>query len=194
MTNDGTLKFDKEKNADKAEKLLKEIKLKLNKSRLFYIERLSSNQLFYQIEIYDLINENEKILFNKKEINFFEHIELIAERTGAHIPTGDIFYKNIEIPNRITNELLILINIANQNSKEGFFVFDFKFCKINFNLISPYYIKTEDSSLDDFLKIKLDFTKSLFHNFVSGVHNLFYREKIESASLELLFLKNKGCA
>lgn len=103
MTNDGTLKFDETKSADRAEKLLKEIKLKLNKSRLFYIERLSSNQLFYQIDIYDLINENEKILFNKKEINFFEHIELIAERTGAHIPTGDIFYKNIEIPNRIEN-------------------------------------------------------------------------------------------
>ena len=104
------------------------------------------------------------------------------------------FTLDIEIPKNITNELLVLINIANQNSKEGFFVFDFKFWKINFNLISPYYIKTEDSSLDDFLKIKLDFTKSLFHNFVSGVHNLFYGEKIETASLELLFLNNKGCA
>ena len=104
------------------------------------------------------------------------------------------FTLDIEIPDNKFNELLILINIANQNSKEGFFVFDFKLCKINFNLISPYYIKTEESSLDDFLKIKLDFTKSLFHNFVSGVHNLFYGEKIETASLELLFLNNEGCA
>ena len=86
------------------------------------------------------------------------------------------------------------INTANQNSKEGFFVFDFKFCKINYDLISLYSIKTEESSLDDFLKNKLDFTKSLFHNFVSGVHNLVYGEKIESASLELLFLNNEGCA
>ena len=98
------------------------------------------------------------------------------------------------IINNKINELLILINIANQHSKEGFFVFEFKFCKINFNLISPYYIKTEDSSFDEFLKIKLDFTKSLFHNFVCGVHNLFYGEKIETDSLELLFLKNEGCA
>ena len=101
---------------------------------------------------------------------------------------------SIEIPNNITNELLMLINIANQNSKEGFFVFDFKLCKINFNLISPYSIKTEEFSLDDFFKINLDFTNSLFHNFVSGVHNLVYGEKIESASLELLFLNNEGCA
>ena len=104
------------------------------------------------------------------------------------------FTLDIEIPNTIIKELLLLINIANQNSKEGFFVFDFKLCKINFNLISSYSIKTEEISLDDFFKINLDFTNSLFHNFVSGVHNLFYGEKIESASLELLFLNNEGCA
>ena len=104
------------------------------------------------------------------------------------------FTLDLEIPNNKINELLILINIANQNSKEGFFVFDFKLCKIKYNLISVYSIKTEESFFDDFLKNKLDFTKSLFHNFVSGVHNLFYGEKIESASLELLFLNNKGCA
>ena len=104
------------------------------------------------------------------------------------------FTLDLGIPNDKINELLILINIANQNSKEGFFVFDFKFWKINFNLNSPYYIKIEESSLDDFLKIKLDLIKSLFHNFVCGVHNLFYGEKIETASLELLFLNNEGCA
>ena len=110
---------------------------------------------------------------------------------------GKIYFEftlDIEIPDNKINELLILINIANQNSKEGFFVFDFKFYKINFNLTSPYSIKTEESSLDDFLKINLNYTKSLFHNFISGVHNLFYGEKIEGASLELLFLNNEGCA
>ena len=104
------------------------------------------------------------------------------------------FTLDLEIPNNKINELLMLINIANQNSKEGFFVFDFKFCKINFNLITPYSIKTEDSTLDDFLKINLDFTKSLFHNLVYGIHNLVYGEKIESTSLELLFMHNKGYA
>ena len=104
------------------------------------------------------------------------------------------FTLDIEIPVDKINELLILINIANQNSKEGFFVFDFKSWKINFNLISPYYLKTEDTSLDDFFKIKLDYTKSLFHNFICGIHNLFYGDKIGTASLELLFLNNEGCA
>ena len=35
------------------------------------------------------------------------------------------FTLDIEIPNNKINDLLILINIANQNSKDGFFVFDF---------------------------------------------------------------------
>ena len=104
------------------------------------------------------------------------------------------FTLDLEIPNDKINELLIFINIANQNSNEGFFVFDSQFCKIKYNLISLYSIKTKESSLDDFLKIKLNFTKSLFHNFVFGVHNLVYGEKIETDFLELLFLKNEGCA
>ena len=104
------------------------------------------------------------------------------------------FTLDIEIPENITNELLMLINIANQNLKEGFFVFDFKFWKIKYNLISPYYLRIEENCLHDFLKIKLDSTKNLFHNFVSGFHSLVYGEKIENASIELLFLNNEGCA
>ena len=104
------------------------------------------------------------------------------------------FTLDIEIPNNIINELLLLINIANQNSKEGFLIFDFKSCKIRYNLILPYTSKTDDTYLKDFLKINLDFTNSLFHNLVFGIHNLVYGEKIESTSLELLFMHNKGCA
>ena len=39
-----------------------------------------------------------------------------------------------------------------------------------------------------------DDDESLFQNFVSGVHNLVYGEKIDFASLELLFLNNEGYA
>ena len=68
------------------------------------------------------------------------------------------------------------------------------FYKIKYTLISPFYLRLGERSLQDFLKIKLDLTQSLFHNFVSGVHNLVYGEKIECATLELLFLNNEGCA
>ena len=162
-----------------------------------------------------MTDELKKIIFSPKILNVFSehnwiinidsknkfHSYFVAEIADYYLNIYNYkdkiyfqFTLDIEIPNSKTNELLMLINIANQNSKEGFFVFDFKLYKINFNLISPYSIKTEEISLDEFFKINLDFTNSLFHNFVSGVHNLFYGEKIESASLELLFLNNEGCA
>ena len=162
-----------------------------------------------------MTDELKKIIFSPQILNVFRelnwiinkdtkkkfHSYFIGEIANYYLNVNNDkdkiylqFTLDIEIPKNIMNELLILINIANQNSKEGFFVFDFKLCKINFNLISPYSIKTEENSLDDFFKINLDFTNSLFHNFVSGVHNLFYGEKIEGASLELLFLNNEGCA
>ena len=104
------------------------------------------------------------------------------------------FTLDIEIPDNKINELLILINIANKNLKEGFFVFDFKFCKIKYNLISPYFQKIDNINFQEFFKNNLDLTKSLFQNLVSCIHNLIYGEKFESASLELLFMNNKGCA
>jgi len=104
------------------------------------------------------------------------------------------FTLDMEIPKNIINELLILINIANQNSKEGFLVFDFKSYKIRYNFILPYTLNIEDTYLLDFFKINLNLTNILFHNLVSGIHNLVYGEKIESTSLELLFMHNKGYA
>ena len=150
-------------------------------------------------QISKVLSDNNWVINTDSKSKFHSYFvgDIADYYLNVYHDNGKIYFQfnlDIEIPNNKINELLILINIANQNSKERFFVFDFKLCKINFNLISPYSIKTEESPLDDFLKIKLNFTKSLFHNFVSGVHNLFYGEKIESASLELLFLNNEGCA
>ena len=90
--------------------------------------------------------------------------------------------------------MLILINVANQNSEEGFFVFDFKVGKIKYNLISSDHQIIDKRNLQNFLKIKLHSTKNLFHNFVLGVHNLIYGEQIRGDTLELLFLNNEGRA
>ena len=104
------------------------------------------------------------------------------------------FTLDVEIPESKLNELFILINFANQNLKEGFFVFDFNVMKIKYNLIVFSHSIIEEYILYNFLKTKLDLIVSLFHNFVSGVHNLVYGEKIENAALELLFINNEGCA
>ena len=162
-----------------------------------------------------MTNELKKIIFSPQISKVFsEHNWIINTDSQSKFHSyyvGDIadYYLNvhhdndkiylqftldIEIPKNKINELLILINIANQNSKEGFFVFDFKFTKIKYNSISPYFQKMDEIYLQDFLKINLYSTKSLFQSLVSGIHNLIYGEKFESASLELLFMNNKGCA
>ena len=104
------------------------------------------------------------------------------------------FTLDIKVPKCKLNELFILINFANQNSEAGYFVFDYKTWKIKYNLIVLYPSIIEESVLYDFLKVKLDLISNLFHNFVSGFHNSIYGEKIDIASLELLFLDNEGCA
>ena len=162
-----------------------------------------------------MTDELKKIIFSPQISNVFRELNWIinidAKKKFHSYFIGEIadYYLNvnndkdkiylqftldIEIPKNIINELLILINIANQNSKEGFLFFDLKSCEIRYNLILPYSLKTENTFLHDFLKINLDLTNSLFHNLVSGIHNLVYGEKIDSTSLELLFMHNKGCA
>ena len=162
-----------------------------------------------------MTDELKKIIFSPQILNVFHkhdwkininsksdyHSYYYGEITDYYLNIFDDkdkicfqFTLDVEIPESKLNELFILINFANQNLKEGFFVFDFNVMKIKYNLIvfSPSII--EEYTLYNFLKTKLDLTVSLFHNFVLGVHNLVYGEKIENATLELLFMNNEGCA
>ena len=84
-------------------KILSEIYLKKTKKKLLYIERLDEKKIFYQIEIYKEVEKNEKIKLINEEINFFDYIDFVVERTGEHIPQGDIFYKNIDFPKKLEN-------------------------------------------------------------------------------------------
>ena len=139
-----------------------------------------------------IINENPK-----KNYNFYFVGEIADYLLNIFNKNDKIYFQftlNIEIPNIKLDELLILINVANQNSEEGFFVFDFKVGKIKYNLISSDHQIIDKRNLQNFLKIKLHSTKNLFHNFVLGVHNLIYGEQIRGDTLELLFLNNEGRA
>ena len=149
--------------------------------------------------ISNVFNSHNWIINEDSKHNFHSYFvgEIADYYLNIYNDKNKIYFQftlDIEIPKKITNELFMFINIANQNLKEGFFGFDFKFWKIKYNLVSPYYLNIEGKLIHDFLKIKLDLTKSLFHNFVSGIHSLVYGEKTECASLELLFLNNEGCA
>ena len=156
-------------------------------------------KIFFSPQILSVFNAHNWIINinSKNKLNFHFVDEIADYYLNIYDDEDKIYFQfilDIEIPKNIVNELLMLINIANQNSKEGFFFFDFIIGKIKYNFIAPNYLIIEEEPLQDFLKIKLDSTKSLFHNFVFGIHNLIYQEKIESDSLELLFLNNEGCA
>jgi len=156
-------------------------------------------KIFFSPQISSVFNEHNWTtnIGSKNKFHYCFFGEIANYYLNIYNDKNKIYFQftlDLEIPNNILNELFMLINIANQNSKEGFFVFDFEFYKIKYTLVSPFSIRLGEGYLHDFLKIKLDLTQNLFHNFVSGIHNLVYGERIESASLELLFLKNKGCA
>ena len=162
-----------------------------------------------------MTDELKKIIFSPQILNVFHkhdwktninskgdyHSYFFGEITDYYLNIFDDkdkicfqFTLDVEIPKSKLNELFILINFANQNLKEGFFVFDFNVMKIKYNLIIISSSIIEEYILYNFLKTKLDLIVSLFHNFVSGVHNLVYGEKIENEALELLFMNNEGSA
>ena len=156
-------------------------------------------KIIFSPQISNVFREHKWIINIDSESNFHSYFvgEIADYYLNVYHDKDKIYLQftlDLEIPNNIINELLVLINIANENSQEGFFVFDYRLCKIKFNLISPYFIDTKETYFNDFLKINLALTKSLFHNLASGIHNLVYGEKIESNSLELLFMNTKGCA
>ena len=156
-------------------------------------------KIIFSPQIINVFNEHNWIMNTSSKNKFYYYFvgEIADYYLNIYNDENKIYFQftlDLVIPNYRTNELLMLINIANQNSKEGFFIYDFKFCKIKYNLVPPFSLTLEEKSLNDFLKTKLYIILSLFHNFVSGIHNLVYGEKIERTSLELLFLKNKGCA
>ena len=156
-------------------------------------------KIIFSPQIINVFNEHNWIMNTSSKNKFYYYFvgEIADYYLNIYNDENKIYFQftlDLVIPNYRTNELLMLINIANQNSKEGFFIYDFKFCKIKYNLVPPFSLTLEEKSLNDFLKTKLYIILSLFNNFVSGIHNLVYGEKIESASLELLFLKNRGCA
>ena len=158
-----------------------------------------TKKIIFSPQISKVFNEHNWIINTDPKSRFHSYFvgDIADYYLNVYYDNGKInfeFTLGLEIPDNKINELLILINIANQNSKEGFFIFDFKVKKIKYNLIKSHFLIIEERSLSEFLNTKLNLISSLFNNFVSGFHHIVYEEKIEGASLELLFLNNEGCA
>ena len=103
MTNDGILIFDNLLNRDAAINILKNLSLKSNQKKILKMKILDDRKVFYQLNIKSKVKTDEMILFDEKSFKFYDLIECICERTGAHIQQGDVFYEGFKLPEQIYN-------------------------------------------------------------------------------------------
>ncbi len=103
MTDDGVLIFNDEKKLNESIEILKNISIKRNNENIFFIEKLNNFKVFYKFAIASEVDQRELIVSKDKEYYFYDLIERMANRTGEHIPEGDIFHQGFEIPKKIYN-------------------------------------------------------------------------------------------
>ncbi len=101
MTNDGTLTFQTESKANRAFNILSKCHLDTGE-KLFFVERISKYKLFIQLDLNHTIKAETLIINDNEVIPFYELFSNLS-RTGSHIPDGDIFSKNIKIPDKMEN-------------------------------------------------------------------------------------------
>lgn len=107
MTNDGHIFFNDVESCDEAFTVLSAATVDGQKA--FDVDRRGDTQLFYQFSIWDELPQSATINVNRLSLNFFEHFEKLVQRTGSHIPCGEIFHTNIELPDKIWNHELFNI-------------------------------------------------------------------------------------
>lgn len=103
MTNDAHVFFDSENAREAAARALETVTL-CGKA-LFQVERsaLDPLKLFYQVDFWDELKDDEKVVVNKVELHFLHHFEAIVARTGAHIREGNVYCEGVELPAHLYN-------------------------------------------------------------------------------------------
>ena len=78
---------------------------KIDNEKIFYVEidKENNKKLFFQIDYFNSIKKNAYLNVFDQKINFFEYFSLLRERTGSHVPKGELFSRNIYIPKKIDN-------------------------------------------------------------------------------------------
>jgi hypothetical protein len=102
MTHDATILFEDASKVDHALQILDGCHLS-DGHKAFYVEKQSDNRVFYQLSFEHNVSPETKLISGNYSQPFFDVFELICERTGAHVPEGDIYADGIEIAPRIQN-------------------------------------------------------------------------------------------
>jgi hypothetical protein len=102
MTNDSHILFTSVHDADVAQVRLERCRLS-DGHPAFFVERESSLQVFYQIAFEHQVAPSTQLICCDRAVRFYDLFQLICERTGAHVPQGDVFYDGLSIPERLSN-------------------------------------------------------------------------------------------
>ncbi len=149
--------------------------------------------------IYNTLKKNNWIINrnSKKNYNFYFIGEISHYFLNIFYNKNNLYFEftiDLEIPKNKLCDLLSLINYVNQNTDDGYFVFDLKLSKVKFIIMKFHVHFIDQHILSNNIDKNLTFTNKLFHNFVFGIHHLIYAEKFQKDHLKLLFLNAKGHA
>ena len=115
MTNDGHVFFENHNDALTAGEILGSATV--NEKLVFHVEydKTSPGKIFFQVILWDHLEESSQLLINGKKIPFFDLFDRVTRRSGSHLQRGDVFSNGINFPDKIYNHELhdyIIMNIA----------------------------------------------------------------------------------
>jgi len=102
MTNDAHILFEAAEDADRAEELLRNCRLS-DGHDAFFVERQGPLRVFYQLAFEHAVTPETALICGNYTHPFYEVFQLVCERTGAHVPDGDVFFDGIDIPAKLSN-------------------------------------------------------------------------------------------
>ena len=102
MTHDANILFSDAREADRAFEILDRCHLS-DGHKVFYVERQEPTRLFYQLAFEHRVSDNTTLVSGSHHQPFDAVFQLVCERTGAHVPEGDIFAEGISIPAQLQN-------------------------------------------------------------------------------------------
>jgi hypothetical protein len=102
MTHDGTILFAAKEDADRAFELLEQCRLS-DGHKVFFVERQEPLRVFYQLAFEHKVDPGTSIVCGNRSLAFFDLFQIVCERTGEHVPDGDVFYDGIAMPARMQN-------------------------------------------------------------------------------------------
>jgi hypothetical protein len=102
MTNDAHILFENMRDTDNAQMRLERCRLS-DGHKAFFVERESPVEVFYQLAFEHEVASSTRLLCGDRTLRFYDVFQLICERTGAHVPEGDVFYDGLAIPQQLAN-------------------------------------------------------------------------------------------